>query len=158
MKRLFVFAITLTALLVVPLQAQDRRDERRDRHSDRDGMARISNVVRDCDQRAAEFRHALDRALDHSRLNGTRAEDRLNEEAKRIDHAVSRLRESWNHDRDVERSRQNVRDAIEAGRAINWALEKHAVRGHVQREWDGLRAELNLLAEVFHEPKIHWER
>ena len=157
MKRPLVFAIALSTLFAGPLRAQYRHDgdDRPNRH---EASARIAEVVRDCDQRATDFRHALDRALDRSRLNGTRAEDRLNEEAKRLDHAVGRLRESWNHDRDVGRSRQNVREAIEAGRAINWALERHAVRGHVQREWDQLRAELNLLAEVFHEPKIHWER
>lgn len=85
-------------------------------------------------------------------------EDRLNEEAKRLDHAVSRLRESWNREHDVGRSRMHVAQAIDAGRSINRALEHHAVHGRIQGEWDALRSELNLLAEVFGEPQIDWGR
>ena len=164
MRKLLVFAITITTLLASPLLAQDRhrdgdRDRGSDRRDDRREMSnRISAVVRDCDQRATDFRQALARALDRSRLNGTRREDRLNEEARGLDKAISRLRESWNREHDVERSRRHVAEAIEAGRKINWALEKHAVHGRVQGEWAALRTELNMLAEVFRQPQIRWER
>jgi len=129
------------------------------RHRDRgEWIGQISAVVRDCDQRATEFRLALARALNQSRLDGTRAEDRLNEQAKRLDVAISRLRESWNREREPERSREHVREAVAASREINWALETHQVRGRVQHEWDVLRGEVNRLAGIFDEPQIRWER
>jgi hypothetical protein len=134
------------------------RDDRSPPPDRREWIGQISGVVQDCDQRATEFRSALARALDRSRLDGTRAEDRLNEQARRLDVAISRLRESWNRERDPERSREHVREAVAAAREINWAIETHQVRGRVQHEWDVLRAEVNRLAEVFHEPQIHWER
>ena len=86
------------------------------------------------------------------------AEDRLNEQARRLDVAISRLRESWNRERDPEKSREHVREAVAAAREINWAIETDQVRGRVQHEWDVLRAEVNRLAAVFHEPQIRWER
>jgi hypothetical protein len=160
MKKLVLFAVAMTTLLAGALRADYRHDDsERDRHPDRrEWIGHISDVVRDCDQRTTEFRGALARALDHSRLDGTRQEDHLNDAARRLDHAISRLRESWNRERDPERSRMHVREAIEASRSINWALETHQVHGRVQREWEVLRGELNRLAEVFHEPRIHWER
>jgi uncharacterized membrane protein YccC len=155
MKKLLFFAIAMTTLLAGSLRAQDDHRRHRDR---REWVGQISAVVRDCDQRATEFRSALARALDRSRLDGTRREDRLNEDAKRLDVAISRLRESWNRDRDPERSRRHMREAIDAAREINWAMETHQVRGKVQHEWDVLRSELNRLAEAFDEPRIRWER
>jgi hypothetical protein len=157
MKRLLLAVLALSTLLVGTLRAHDH-DEFRGPPRDHDRIGRISGVVRDCDQRATDFRHALDHALDHSRLNGSRMEDRLNAEARELDHAISRLRESWNREHDVGRSRMHVAQAIEAGRHINRALEHHALRGRIQREWDDLRSELNLLAEVFGEPQIMWDR
>jgi len=154
MKILWFSAIALLTALAGSLRAQDERPHHPDR---REWLGQIAAVVRDCDQRAAVFRDALGRALERSRLDGTLREDRLNDDARRLDEAVSRLRESWNRDRDPERSRQHVRAAIEAAREINWVLEKHVVRGKVQHEWDGLRAELNRLAEIFDEPHIRWE-
>jgi len=155
MKKLLFFAVAMATLLAGSLRAQDDRPRHPDR---REWIGRISGIVRDCDQRATEFRVALARALDRSRLDGTRREDRLNEEARRLDAAISRLRESWNHDRDPERSRRHVREAIDSAREINWAIEKHVVHGQVQHEWDVLRAELSRLAEIFDEPRIRWER
>ena len=129
------------------------------RHPNRaEWIGRISGVVRDCDQRAGEFRIALARAMDRSRLAGTDKADRLNADAQALDHAIGRLRESWNRDRDPERSRMHVRAAVDAARQINWTLEHHRLRGQIQREWDVLRSELNLLAEIFDEPHIRWER
>jgi len=159
MKKLLLFTVAMATLLAGSLRAEhDHGDFERDRHPDRrEWIGRISGVVRDCDQRATEFRTALARALNHSRLDGTREENHLNEAARRLDHAIDRLRETWNRDRDPERSRRHVREAIEASRSINWALETHQVHGRVQGEWEVLRGELNRLAEVFNEPRIHWE-
>jgi uncharacterized membrane protein YccC len=155
MKKLLFFAIAMTTLLAGSLSA---RDDRR-RHPDRrEWIGHISSVVRDCDQRATEFKSALARALDRSQLVGTRREDRLNEDAEKLDRAISRLRESWNRNRDPERSRRHVGEAIDVAREINWALEHHRLRGHIQREWNILRSELDRLAEAFDEPRISWER
>ena len=155
MKKLLFCAIAMATMLAGALRAQGDRPQHRDR---REWIGKISAIVRDCDERATEFRSALARALDKSRLDGTREEDRLNQHAKRLDVAISRLRESWNREREPEKSREHVREAVAAAREINWAIETHRVRGKVQHEWDVLRAELNRLAEAFDEPKIRWER
>ena len=156
MKKLLLLALATALLVPATLLAQrhDRRD--RDDRDDHGRTGRISGVIVDLDRRATEFRGALARALDHSRMDGTRREDRLNDDAKKLDRAVSRLRDSWNSDHDVQRSKRNVSAAIDAARSINSAMERHAVHGHVQGEWDALKHELNRVAEAFDEPRIRW--
>jgi hypothetical protein len=162
MKRLLVLAVATAVLVPAGLGAQSRDRDRSDRgrRYDRDGErgGRLSGVIADCERRTDEFQRALRRALDRSRLDGTRREDRLNEDASRLERAINRLRESWNEDHDAERSRRHVRVAISAGRDINRTLSRHALRGGIRAEWDDLRSELNRLADAFGEPAIRWER
>jgi hypothetical protein len=146
----------------VGLNAQgyrDRRehggpDDRRD-HDERRG--RVAGIIADCERRTDEFKVALKRALDRSPLGGTRREDDLNRDAAKLERAMNRLRDSWNADRDFERSRKHLNVALSAGQDINRSMSRHRLRGNVQREWDVVRNELNRLAEVFREPKIRWE-
>ena len=157
---------TILAALVLPLglNAQGNRGDRdrhesggRDDRRDQDERrGRVAGIIADCEQRTNEFNAVLKRSLDRSALDGTRREDRLNREAAKLEHAMNRLRDSWNEDKDFERSRRNLRAALSAGQDIHRALSRHQVRGHVQREWDVLREQLNRLAEVFKEPKIRW--
>ena len=158
---------TILAALVLPLglNAQGNRGDRdrhesggRDDRRDQDERrGRVAGIIADCEQRTNEFTVALKRNLDRSPLDGTRREDRLNQNASKLEHAMNRLRDSWNADRDFERSRRHLRVALSAGQDIHRTMSKHQLRGHVQREWDVVRNELNRLAEVFKEPKIRWD-
>jgi hypothetical protein len=165
MKKFGVVAIAAALLLPVGLNAQgDRRDrDRRDRGGQGDRRdqderrGRVAGIIADLEHRTNEFKDALRRALDHSRMDGTRREDELNRDASRLEHAANRLRDSWNADRDFERSRRNLAVAISAGQDIQRTMARHRLRGNVQREWGAVRHELNRLAEVFREPPIRWE-
>jgi hypothetical protein len=90
-------------------------------------------------------------------MDGTRREDALNHDASRLEQAANRLRDSWNADRDFERSRRNLRVAILAGQDIQRTMARHRLRSNVQREWGAVRLELNRLAEIFREPSIRWD-
>lgn len=165
MKKFGVAAIAVALLLPVGLNAQDypRDRDRRDRggpgdRRDQDERrGRVAGIIADLERRTNEFQGALRRALDHSSLDRTRREDELNRDASRLEHAANRLRDSWNADRDFERSRRNLAVAISAGRDIQRTMSRHRLRGGLQREWGAVRHELNLLAEVFREPPIRWE-
>ncbi len=152
------------AAVLVPVVAcaqyhyRDRYDRHHGRYRDDERIGRLSGVIADCERRTDDFQRALRRALERSRLDDTRREDELNDSAHRLSRSMDRLRDSWNEDHDPERSRRNVRDAIVAGRDINRTLSRHVLRGHIQREWDDLRRELDRLADAFGEPEIRWER
>lgn len=154
---------TLMALLLVPagLDAQGYRDRREyggpgDRRDHEERRGRVAAIIADCERRTDDFKVALKRALERSPLEGSRREDELNRDASKLEHAMNRLRESWNADRDFERSRRHLSVALAAGQDINRTMARHRLRGHLQREWEIVRSELNRLAEVFREPRIRW--
>jgi hypothetical protein len=138
----------------------DRRHDRRDdRHDDRgDRRERISAIISDLEQQSNDFKKSLNRALDRSRLDGTRREDQLNKNARKMEKALNYLRDSWNEDHDMQRSKNNAALAINAAGNIDRTLSRHALRGHVQREWEVLRDGLDRLADIFDLSRVEWQR
>lgn len=159
MKKLYVLAMAAAILLPASLQAHYRdrdhrhhgRDWRRWRQWDdrEERIGRLAAIIADCENRSDGFASALKRALDRSRLDGTFREHRLNSDARRLQRAMDRLRDSWNRDRDPYASRRNVNAAVSAGRNIERALPRFYGRRHIESEWSVLRAELNRLADAF---------
>jgi hypothetical protein len=96
-------------------------------------------------------------ALDRSMLNGTQREDELNVSALRLERSMNRVREAWNRERDVGRTRRSVSDAISVGQDINRTMVRRRLNPGVQRQWEAVRAELNRLAEAFELPRIRWQ-
>lgn len=156
MNKFVVGAVAAAMLLPVGLNAQ-RYPRDRDRRDHDDRRGRVAGIIADLERRTDDFKVALRRALDHSRMDGTRREDMLNRDAARLEQAANRLRDSWNADRDFERSRRNLRAAIMAGQDLQRTMARHRLRGGLQREWGAVRHELNLLAEVFREPPVRWD-
>ena len=146
-----IFVVLLAG--VTPAHAQWRAERRDDRRDDR--RVNVERIINQVESRSDAFRRNVDRALDRSRLNGSREEDRLNEEVKQFARAVDQLRSDFDR-RDNRDNRDNrddtrrnvdrvLREADEIGRAIGRAnLERN-----VEREWAGLRADLNTLANVY---------
>jgi len=159
MKRLLLLATVLLVPAFATAQPYDRDEYRHHHWRDRaERLARIDGIVRDCEGRSNDFRDALRRALDHSRLDGTYREHRLNSDASRLEHAMNVVRDAWNHDRDVDRSRRHVRDAVSAGRDIERAMPRFYLRSYLESEWRALRSELNHLADIFEVSGIEGDR
>jgi hypothetical protein len=116
----------------------------------------IARVIADCEGRTNDFKRSLRAALDRSELNNTRREDELNLDASRLEHAMNRVRESWNLERDPGRTRRSVGDAIAVGQSINRTMLRRRLNPDVQRQWDIVRGELNRLAATFDLPRIRW--
>ena len=68
---------------VAPASAQWRAERRDDRRDDR--RVNVERIINQVENRSDAFRRSVDRALDRSRLNGSRQEDRLNEEVKQFE-------------------------------------------------------------------------
>ena len=116
----------------------------------------IARVVADCEERTNQFRVSLRAALNRSGLDGTQREDQLNTDAMRLERSMNRVREAWNRERDVGRTRRFVSDAIAVGQDINRTMVRRRLNPDVQRQWEAVRSELNRLAEAFELPRIRW--
>jgi len=152
MKKCLWTSMAVAVLIPGILAAQPRRD-----YPPRGGRGvDIARVVADCEERTNQFRVSLRAALDRSALNGTQREDQLNVDAMRLERSMNMVREAWNRERDVGRTRHFVSDAIAVGQDINRTMVRRRLNPGVQRQWDAVRNELNRLAEAFELPRIRW--
>ena len=109
----------------------------------------VDRVIRRAEDRSDVFRKTVDRNLDHSRLNGSRTEDRINAQVKQLEHALDDLRSEFNRRDRWTDTRVNVERVIRQSDEVNSIMRKNHFNPQVEREWDLLRSDLNTLANVY---------
>jgi hypothetical protein len=130
------------AAVLVSATAADARPRRR-------GRDEMHRLIRNCEQRTNDFRGQIDRALDHSRLDGTRREWRLNSLARRLENEMDTVRHEFERRDDFMDIRENVERALDAAREIDRAMEREHLERDAERAWRRLRADLDRLADRF---------
>ncbi len=150
-------AFLACAALTTPLalDAQPHR-YRPDFGPSRPSMDAITRTINDCEDRTDHFRGALRRALNESRIDGSRREEHLNRQAERLERSLDRVGDAWNRDRNPGRARHYVREALGAAREIDLAMQRSRAPGHLGREWRIVREQLRLLANAFELDGPRW--
>lgn len=135
--------VCLITILVVPTEAQYRRDRR--------GSSRgnLESLIRQAEERSNSFRRELDRALDQGRLDGSRREDRLNERAKELEDALDRLRRDFDRDDNLRQSRPQAERALQIAEQIDTSLRRVPLNYQTAREWARLRETLIEIARAY---------
>jgi len=118
---------------------------------------RIAGVVADCERRTDEFQRMFRRALEHTGYRGTLRQVDLDRHADALAHAMDRVRENWNRERDPVRTRRFVGEAISVSRDINRVMNQNRFYPELHRQWSIVRSELNRLAEAFDLPRLRWD-
>jgi hypothetical protein len=101
------------------------------------------------EQRTDIFVRQFDRALDNSRADGTRREDRLNEQARELETATDELRREFDRSDSLRENRDEVQRCINIASRIDRAISRGRVGSGVQNSWRNLRSELNALARAY---------
>ena len=155
MRRVILTAILVTLAgnsTIARVQARGLRD-RYDR-SDRREQVRddFENLLRDIDNGAKNFQRSLNRALDESRLDGTRQEDNLNQVAKDLRNYTDRLKDDFNDNKPI---RDDVEQVLSAAQRIEDSINRRRSSRNskdywedVRRDWDALRTNLNRLQDI----------
>ena len=112
------------------------------RLSEGDLRGLMSRLERDSDQ----FRKSLDSSLDHSRLDGSRAEDRINDFVKDFEQATDRLKDRFD---DNDSASATVREVLDRGAAIDRFISRHRVTGRAYDDWMRVRTDLDELAAAY---------
>jgi len=112
------------------------------RLSESDMKGLIDRLERDSDQ----FRKSIDTSLDHSRLDGSRAEDRINDFVQAFAAATDRLKERFDDDRSASATMQEVLDRASR---IDRFVTNHHLSGRVYDDWRRVRADLDELASTY---------
>jgi hypothetical protein len=116
--------------------------------------AEASRLVRRVAEQSAEFRRVMDRELDRSRLNETRAENRIFSQVRDLDRAIDRLRDRydrsdrWNETRgDLEKVRSQAED-------VETIMRRRRLNGRTDGAWAALCSDLNGLLRLYDLPAV----
>jgi DNA repair ATPase RecN len=110
----------------------------------------VREIIRNLETDTDTFKSSLDRALDHSPLDGTRAEDEINEYVKQFEHATDKLKDKAE---DQKYAPNLAREVLVRGRAINSFMRKHQLGQDVNHDWARVREDLTLLAHGY---RVNW--
>lgn len=100
------------------------------------------SIVRDLKNRAGQFQHQLDRDLDHSRYNGSRREDQINQLARDFKNAVNRLNSNGSYNNG---GSGEVNRVLNLGSQIDRSVSRSGISYNSQNIWAGIRNDLNAL-------------
>ena len=128
MAFVFLFGIFIVSGTVAEAQWRDRNNDRReDRRYNRWGNTNkraIENLVRRVEQRTDSFVWQFDRALDNSRVDGTRREDQLNELASELERATNQLRREFDRSDSLQENRDEVERCVSIASRIDRAVSR----------------------------------
>jgi hypothetical protein len=110
----------------------------------------VQGIIRNLETDTDRFKNSLDRALDRSHLDGSRAEDEINEYVKRFEEATDRLRDRAE---DREAAPNATREVLNRGRSINGFMRTHHLGGAAESDWARVRNDLNRLANAYN---VNW--
>jgi len=132
----------ILALMLLAGFANSALAQRPYRLSEGDLRGLMSRLERDSDQ----FRHSIDTSLDRSRLDGSRAEDRINDFVKAFEQATDRLKDRFDDDRSASAT---VQEVLDRGAAIDRFIVSHRVSGRAYDDWMRVRTDLDELASAY---------
>ena len=110
----------------------------------------VRQIIRNLETDTDMFKGSLDRALDHSPLDGTRSEDEINEYVKQFEHATDKLKDKAE---DQKYAPNLAREVLIRGRSINTFMRKHQLSQDANNDWARVRNDLTLLSHGY---RINW--
>ena len=135
----------------VVASAQYRNDQwgRPDYRRDRDNRY-VRDSIQRLDRLAKDFDREIDRDMDHDRReNGTRHEDRINNEAHDFRRAVGDLKSAFGNGRDLNRSADEAQRVMQQAGITERATRHHFDNYRVSSLWSQIRDELNVISQAY---------
>ena len=109
----------------------------------------VDRLIRQAENRSDVFVRIFDRALDRSRLDNTRREDRLNERALELERQLNVVRQEFDRTQNYQAIRSHIANALSIAEGINTVVRNRRLDPQVERQWVLLRNEMNRLAQVY---------
>lgn len=131
---------------------RNRRDDdrygRNGRMSDYD-RRQIRDLARRIDDRSRDLQRDIDSMLDHSRINGSNREDRINDEARDLRSAASRFRSVAGDSNDLYRSRDEASRLLQQASQIGRVINRTRMDSRTASDWNQLRSDLRAVANIY---------
>ncbi|MBA3248497.1 MAG: hypothetical protein H0T63_10500 [Pyrinomonadaceae bacterium] len=131
---------------------RDRRDDDRDRDNRRTSdynRNTLRGAVQRVKDRSKNFEREVDRLLDRSRVNGTRREDRINNEVKDFRQAAERLKDRVGDGRNLNRSVGEAQQLLRAADQVERMLARLRVDARGSASWREIEYDLRTIADIY---------
>jgi hypothetical protein len=109
----------------------------------------VKDSIQRLDRLAKDFEKDLNRALDNSRVNGSRNEDYLNAQARDFRRAVGSLKSNFGNGRDLNRSRDEAQRVLQEAQQFDRLGRSRAIDSRVASDWSQIQRELNTIADAY---------
>ena len=109
----------------------------------------LKDSIQRLDRVAKDFERDLDRALDRSRVDGTRREDQINAQGHDFRRAVSSLKSNFGNGRDLNRSRDEAQRVLQEARQFDRLGRSRVVDNRVASEWSQIQQELRIISDAY---------
>jgi hypothetical protein len=141
-----LFALCLPAVAMAQWgRYPDNRDRDYGRYDDR----YVRDSVHRLDRLAKDFERDMDRALDRSRVNGSRREDAINDLVHDFRRAVGDLKSRVGNGRDPNRSSNEASRVLQLADAVERQARPRWFDSRLSSEWSQIRRELQTIENVY---------
>ena len=140
--------VSLAALLMIVALADTNYAQRRVRRS---GYTKeqVEQLLERIEERSDAFSNQLNKSLDRSRLDGTRAEDNIAERVSELENATDELRREFDHNDTRGENRPEAEKVLITATTIDRLMRSRNFGGQTESTWAALRTELNILAKLY---------
>ncbi len=146
-----IFAGFMALFIVLAFAESSSAQNRRVRYVSKQ---RVENLLERIEERSDHFSNQLNKSLDRSRLDGTRAEDNITVRARHLENATDELRREYDHHDSHAENSPEVRRVFAAARAVNRIMIRRSFSRQAEQSWVRLRAEINTLGRLFRQGAI----
>ena len=140
--------ILLTGFCFTTVPAQGRYRGRSYNKAD------VNRIIQRVEDSSDSLRKAVDANLDHSRLDGTRREDNINEQVKQLESALDDLRREFDRHDTWRETRREVERVMRQSDEINAIFHRQHFHAAVEARWRIVRADLNKLPGIYELPLL----
>ncbi len=109
----------------------------------------VEQLLERIEERSDAFSNQLNKSLDRSRLDGSRAEDNIAERVRELENATDELRREFDHNDTRGENRPEAEKVLITATTIDRLMRSRNFGGQTESTWAALRAELNILAKLY---------
>jgi hypothetical protein len=117
--------------------------------------ANVNQTIRRLETETDRFSTEINRALDNSRREGPRREDRIEDRVRDLENATDELRREFDRRGDTWwETRENVSKCVNAARALNRMMRDRRLNNLSRNSWSRVQREINTLAGYYGLPRV----
>ena len=110
----------------------------------------MKDLLSRIDKQAEAFRGSLKSALNHSDIDHSKQEDRINDFVKEFENATEKLK---HHYSDKNTASADVEEVLTRAARIDSFMERHHLSPRAESDWAALRKSLDTLADAY---QVSW--